>query len=160
MLVDHLFLVKAQDFNEACERIRRFLKKYQLVAYESISFKENGLQPFNPLFWQTLEEGLCRNKAFVKENLKLLHDEGFEKTLDLQDIPQGYLSKQLHVIVHFLDGFFGIDSFFYNLIEDSHWLSKGLYQELKVNPNLFWLVKVRASSLAEEPLFEKIKHPS
>ena len=41
---------------------------------------------------------------------------------DFHNIKQGYLSKTLHILSHFLDGFIGIDSYFYNLIDDSHWL--------------------------------------
>ncbi|NPA49276.1 MAG: hypothetical protein GXO20_04785 [Thermodesulfobacteria bacterium] len=160
MLVDHLFLVKAGNFTEACQRIEHFLEKYQLVSYESVSFEAQGLQPHEASFWERLEEGLSKNRSFVVENLVLLQEEGFEEVRDLKDLPQGYLSKQLHIVVHFLDGFFGIDSHFYNLVEDSHWVSRSLYRKLKDSPSDFWLVKTRASSIMEGPLFEKIKHPA
>ncbi len=156
MLVEHWFLVQAENFKKACSRIRGFLEKYQLIAYERIFF-EKGLRPEDPLFWQKLEETIAQNRHFVEENLELLYREGYQEIPDLKNLPQGYLSKQLHIIVHFLDGFFGVDSFFYNLEEDSHWISPELYRQLKEKNAEFWLVKTRASSLTEGPLFEKFK---
>lgn len=159
MLVEHWFLVRAEDFEKGCSKIRRFLERYQLVAYEKVSFEDKGIKASEPAFWTQLQQLIAENRKFVEENLKLLKDEGFSEVLDLKDLPQGYLSKQLHLIVHFLDGFFGIDSLFYNLEEDSHWVSRKLYRKLQEKPSGFWLIKARGSSLIEEPLFEKLKHP-
>ncbi len=52
-------------------------------------------------------------------------------------MPQGYKSKMLHVITHFLDGFFGIDTFFYNLEEDSHWVSEELQKKIAEAPTYY-----------------------
>ena len=65
---------------------------------------------------------------------------------DLNDMGQGYKSKILHTLTHFLDGFFGIDTCFYNLEEDSHWLSDGLAAEIKKYPKKFWLLRAKCSS--------------
>ncbi len=159
MLVEHLFLVGAQDQKSAVSRVKNFLSRYQLVAYEKVEILPEVYQPDTPTFWERLKEGIARNRAFLEEGLKTLYNEGFKKVLELKDLPQGYLSKELHVVVHFLDGFFGVDSSFYNLEEDSHWVSRHLQQTLRNNPKEFWLIKVRASSLTEEPLFERLKRP-
>ena len=50
----------------------------------------------------------------------------------------------LHVITHLLDGFFGIDSYFYNLVEDSHWVSEELRATIKTSPSRYWLIAVEA----------------
>jgi len=39
-----------------------------------------------------------------------------------------------------LDGFIGIDSVFYNLAEDSHWLSAPLRKTIEQHPEHYWLV--------------------
>ena len=157
MLVKHLFLVKAKDYKAACQRIKNFLERYQLVSYEEIEFYPEEITPKNPLFGKLLQEGISGNKRFIENSLKKLDEEGYKNVLDLKNLPQGYLSKELHTVVHFLDGFFGIDSIFYNLEEDSHWVSRKLYQEISENPECFWLVKVKGISLTDEPLFEKLK---
>ncbi len=160
MWVEHLFLVAASDQTSAVERVKNFLERYQLVAYEKIEVLPEVYQPDHPLFWPKLEEAIQRNRLFLKDRLKILQEEGFETIMDLKDLPQGYLSKELHVAVHFLDGFFGVDSNFYNLEEDSHWVSRRLVQELKTNPRRFWLISIRGASVSEEPLFERFKKVS
>ncbi|WP_157627853.1 hypothetical protein [Thermodesulfatator autotrophicus] len=158
MWLEHYFLVKAPNADKAFSRVKGFLDRYQLVSYEKIEHTKENYQADNPTFWQVLEAKINENYAFVKDRLSFLEKEGFEKTSSLKDLPQGYLSKELHLIVHFLDGFFGVDSTFYNLEEDSHWVSKGLKREITLNPQNFWLIKIKALSLSETPLFEKFKN--
>jgi hypothetical protein len=59
---------------------------------------------------------------------------------DLLALKPGYPSKVLHILTHMLDGFIGIDSAFYNLVEDSHWLSEPLRTTILRNPEGYWLV--------------------
>ena len=160
MLVEHLFLTEAKDKTSASQLIERFLSRYQLVNYEKIDILPEAHQPTSPAFWKRLEEGISRNRAFLEGILRLLAEEGFSRVLDLRDLPQGYLSKELHVAVHFLDGFFGVDSSFYNLVEDSHWVSRPLLKRLKEDPESFWLLEVKAYALSEAPLFERLKRPA
>jgi hypothetical protein len=73
------------------------------------------------------------------------------KTEDLQDVEQGYLSKTLHILSHFLDGFIGIDSYFYNLLDDSHWLPPVTAKAIHRNPHHYWLLHVDCfAATAEE----------
>jgi hypothetical protein len=65
---------------------------------------------------------------------------------DLESLPQGYQSKTLHTLTHLLDGFFGIDSHFYNLIEGSHGVSAGLRGKIDSSPGGYMLLAVRAST--------------
>ncbi|MEJ2057239.1 MAG: hypothetical protein P8X39_05310, partial [Desulfofustis sp.] len=66
---------------------------------------------------------------------------------DLIDLNQGYQSKILHIIAHFLDGFIGIDSVFYNLIDDSHWLSDETRDKIEQQPDRFRLLSLKCYSL-------------
>ncbi|MCD6549031.1 MAG: hypothetical protein J7K10_06135 [Thermodesulfobacterium sp.] len=88
-------------------------------------------KPSSERFWEILEYGIEKNKEALLNFLKELKREGFSKIEDILEISQGYLSKVFHIIVHLVDGFFSIDSTFYNLIEDSHSLSKALRKEIK-----------------------------
>jgi hypothetical protein len=62
-------------------------------------------------------------------------------------LQQGYVTKVLHTLTHLLDGFIGIDSVFYNLVEDSHWASEGLLKALQDTAGEYWLVPVRTGKL-------------
>ena len=53
-------------------------------------------------------------------------------------------------MAHLLDGFFGIDSQFYNLPEDSHWLGESLRKQIETGPAEFWLVRVAATLESKE----------
>ncbi|MBS1113124.1 MAG: hypothetical protein H6Q92_887, partial [Nitrospirae bacterium] len=76
--------------------------------------------------------------------IKELQVEGVMNLDDLNALPQGYKTKMLHVITHFLDGFFGIDTYFYNLVEDSHWVSEEMRRRIAENPSDFWLLSLDA----------------
>jgi hypothetical protein len=62
----------------------------------------------------------------------------------LSELPQGFRTKMLHVITHFLDGFFGIDTYFYNLEEDSHWVSEQARRRIREAPSDYRLLSVEA----------------
>ena len=57
----------------------------------------------------------------------------------------GHLSNTVHTIAHLLDSFFGIDSCFFNLVEESHWVTDSLKKEIRENPSLYLLVNVKGS---------------
>lgn len=77
-----------------------------------------------------------------------LKDAGVAEVQDLTSLPQGYASKILHTAAHLLDGFIGIDSHFYNLADDSHWLSDQQRNKIEAAPASYWLLQVEASSRA------------
>jgi hypothetical protein len=70
----------------------------------------------------------------------------------LLTLKQGYATKILHTLTHLLDGFIGIDSAFYNLVEDSHWVSGELAEAIRVAGAEYWLVPVRTGMLAASVL--------
>ncbi len=73
---------------------------------------------------------------------KSYRGEGVSLLNDLENMPQGYRTKMLHVITHLLDGFFGIDSYFYNLEEDSHQVSEELKKKMAGELTDYWLLPV------------------
>jgi hypothetical protein len=76
-----------------------------------------------------------------------LKEEGVTSLDQLPELEQGYVTKILHTLTHLLDGFIGIDSVFYNLVEDSHRVSAGLSDAIRANPADYWLVPVRTGKL-------------
>ena len=70
---------------------------------------------------------------------------------------QGYESKVLHIITHLVDGFFGADTVFYNLEEDSHWLSDKLTDKIKEQPEKFWLLKIECSTIDDTDRLDQIR---
>lgn len=142
----HYFLVQGEDLKEAVEKVKNFLENYQLVNYDNFSVDEgNSPSATEKNFWKDLEEALEKNVSLLRNYLSELKREGSILTLeDIERIPQGYLSKIFHLVAHLIDGFFGIDSYFYNLVEDSHWISLPLRKNLLKTPERYFLVKVIA----------------
>jgi len=93
-----------------------------------------------------VDSGLEKNRESVISLIDELQTSGYSQLLDLADMKQGYESKILHILVHFLDGFIGIDSSFYNLIEDSHQISDSLHLRIKQNPQNYWLFRIDAKN--------------
>jgi hypothetical protein len=86
-----------------------------------------------------------------------LQETGLGRAEDLLTLQQGYPSKLLHILTHMLDGFIGIDSVFYNLIEDSHWLSAPLRSTILHKPEHYWLVPVWHGPVASSVLVKEQK---
>lgn len=138
-------LVRGADLSASSEKVLSFFRKYQLVRFSHISVQEErSVSAAHPDFSRRLEESLTENWRILGNLIRELQDERIVTLEDLKSIPQGYRTKLLHVITHFLDGFFGIDTFFYNLIEDSHWVSDTVRAQLEENPSDFWIVALNA----------------
>ncbi len=147
MEIEHLMLTRAENAKQAEEYVDRFFRDYELVFYEGTALKsENVISASSPMFWEEVNRGISRNRTVISGLLSELSREGYGHFADLAEIPQGYLSKIFHTLAHLLDGFFGVDSRFYNLPEDSHWISKKLRREIEAMPGKYWLVKIIRSS--------------
>ncbi len=147
MEVTHMLLARASTRTQAEQKVLGFLKDYQLVCYDTINLdSSNVIQASSPLFWGTVNDAINRNRLTIKALLEQLSEEGYGQFEHLHEIPQGYLSKIFHTVAHILDGFFGIDSYFYNLLEDSHWVSREFIKEINAHPSEYWLVKVMGLS--------------
>ncbi len=144
--VYHEFLVEGQTLSECKGKIKRFFDLYELVSYSDIFFLEPMvLRGDHPGFWDRLSTSESVNRDLLRLWLEELGDTGVRSLEDLIHLPQGYPSKLLHTITHILDGFFGVDSYFFNLIEDSHWVSPGLKSLVEKRPNLYWLISVEVT---------------
>lgn len=144
---NHLLLTIGTDRDDAQARIEHFFAKNFLVKYDRVTIlAEHTSNAGEGDFWKRLKEGIAANRRVVEELLAELRAGGFEKLTDLLEMRQGYESKLLHVTTHMLDGFFGVDTVFFNLEEDSHGLSDRLVAAIKANPAGFWLVEAECAS--------------
>lgn len=140
----HLFLATGNDPIQARQQATHFMSTTQLVVYQSTTFKDEEIRSAadRPSFWVEIEAGIAANREFCADLLKELQETGLDELDDLLAIQPGYPSKLLHILTHMLDGFFGIDSAFYNLVEESHWLSNPLRAAIRKQPERYWLVPV------------------
>lgn len=141
--IKHIFLTKAANQKEAVHKVRRFLEQTELIRYEATTIQDASiLSGDNPAFWPEVDQGIADNRAFAKSLIVELEETGVSRLAELKDLPEGYPSKLLHTLAHILDGFIGVDSAFYNLLEDSHWLSAQLRRAINTKPGHYWLVPV------------------
>ncbi|MDH5298013.1 MAG: hypothetical protein OEV91_03255 [Desulfobulbaceae bacterium] len=147
--VKHLLLADGPDFDTCRQRVEHFFARTILVKYDTVRVvAADSHAGDDPRFWPALEQGVAANRAFLAELLSDLAEAGVRSASDLATLPQGYASKTLHTIAHLLDGFIGIDSRFYNLSADSHWLPDRQRQQIEADPAHHWLISVEASSAA------------
>jgi hypothetical protein len=139
----HLFLASGKNFAQARQQVIHFMETTQLVVYQSTTIKdEEILSGTSKHFWKKIETGIAANQTFCRSLLKELQETGLSELEDLLALQPGYPSKILHILTHMLDGFFGIDSTFYNLVEESHWLSEPLRASIQQRPDEYWLIPV------------------
>lgn len=139
----HEILVAGADFSTCEAKVRRFFSRTELVRYDGVRIAApEALRGDAPGFWPRLEQGVAANRRVVGELLEELDREGIESLADIREMDQGSGSKVFHTIAHLLDGFFGIDSAFYNLEDDSHWVSPLLRERIKTEPASFRLLPV------------------
>ncbi len=145
--VSHDILVAGPDLAACKKKVLMFFKKNMLVRYDTVTLIDTDtINADHPLFETRLENGTTNNRTVIAKMIEELKVEGFKQLDDIQEIIQGYNSKIFHTIAHLLDGFFGVDSFFYNLEEDSHGVTDNLRQQIEASPKNFWLIKVQAES--------------
>lgn len=147
----HQILGQAESLPKCREAILRFFDKTTLVRYDHIEVIEEQIFTVSDAeFPMTLDRAISRNHQIVKKLMKDITETGVTDINDLKSLPQGYPSKALHVLAHFLDGFIGIDSAFYNLIEDSHWVSEELKKTMTSNPAHYFLFTLEGYSYSPE----------
>ncbi len=151
--VSHYFLVRAQSARLAGEHVERYLAGNQLITYADFLFhEEEVLNASDSRFVPTMEHGLAANRAFARRMLAHLTEEGIASLDQLLELEQGYATKVLHTLTHLLDGFIGVDSVFYNLLEDSHRVSGALLREIEAAPAVYWLVPIRTGRVSASVL--------
>lgn len=150
-LSSHIVLVSAEDFAKASKQVEDFFDNTLLVRYDKIAIRESqSYSADNQCFSAELEKSLADNAARLDKFIDEFSKTGFQSIDDLKSVECGYPSKLLHIITHFLDGFIGIDTIFYNLIDDSHWLPDSTRQAMKKNPSHFWLIHLDGYSETPE----------
>ncbi len=148
---EHLILAQGENSASALKNTLHFFESTTLVQYDELRvIDEFILDQSSEHFYKYIAQGVKKNKEVVNKLLLELRQIGIIELTDLTCLEQGYPSKTLHILSHFLDGFIGVDSFFYNLVEDSHWVSDNLLNQLKNVPGNYWLLKLQGFSLSPE----------
>ena len=143
-----VFLVEAEDYRGGCKKVLYFLDRTSLLKYDRVTFNaDRSYSAVDTQFWGSFEKSLNANQQSIDYLIQELQESGYNSLSDLAVMQQGYESKMLHILTHFLDGFIGIDSSLYNLIEDSHQVSESLRQKIKSSPENYWLVQISADKL-------------
>ncbi len=149
--VSHRILLLGPDLERSKAHALRFLERTPLVQYDTVRvIAAESCPATDSRFWPWLEEGIAANRQVLARLFADLRAAGTRDFQDLLHLPQGFQSKLVHTAAHILDGFFGIDSVFYSLAEDSHWLSDSLRGQISAAPEEFWLLKVVATLEALE----------
>lgn len=139
----HNILVAGDSFAHCSQLVHKFFDLTSLVIYDCIEIREQAsVSGLDPHFLEITDQAVLRNREIAQRLITEISQSGIKKTEDLINIKQGYLSKTFHLLSHFLDGFIGIDSYFYNLLDDSHWLSLETRQRVEQNPKQYWLLHV------------------
>jgi hypothetical protein len=153
--VTHTILAMEPDLEKSSAHVLRFLDRTPLVQYDAVRVVvAQSCSGADPRFWPSLKQGLTANREVLAKLTGELQAAGTREFSDLLAMPQGFQSKIFHTMAHLLDGFFGIDSQFYNLPEDSHWLGESLRKQIETGPAEFWLVRVKAT--LESPTHQTI----
>jgi len=146
----HWMLCAGEDYAAAQTAVVAFFRKSILLAYDAIEVVEAGSwSAESEMFWEEVERGEVANRVVLQDFIDDLRAEGYLEFNDLPSLSVGYPSKLLHIIAHLVDGFIGIDSVLYNMVEDSHWLSDGVRAEIRKKPSRYWLLRVEASFVSE-----------
>jgi hypothetical protein len=148
----HMLLVSGADFEVCRRKVENFFEKNELVRYDRVTVIDAECFPAEQEeFWTRLRGAIEANRQETSELTRFLVEEGYGDIGQWHTMPQGYVSKTVHILAHLLDGFFGVDSNFYNLIDDSHWLRSTLERQISADPSQYWLIQVEGSSLGQDP---------
>lgn len=147
ILGQHDLLIEGSSRESAEQHVRYFLGHNDLVRYDAIVIETDAiLCGTEPEFITNLETGLEANRQAINCLIEELHAEGASDPQSWPTLQQGYATKLLHTAVHLLDGFFGIDSALYNLVENSHQVTDALLTRIEKHPEKYWLVPVTGMS--------------
>jgi len=136
-------LVAGDSFAHCDQQVQKFFDLTTLVMYDYIKIrKHTSVSGSDSRFFEILDQAQQKNREFAQKLITEISQTGIKTTEDIINIDQGYLSKTFHLLSHILDGFIGIDSHFYNLLDDSHWLSQETRKLIENNPEHYWLLHV------------------
>ena len=147
ILGQHDLVLESSNRKEAELHARYFSEHNDLVRYDSIIIESDAiLCGTDPEFITMLNKGLEGNKKAINGLIEELRTEGALDPQIWSTLQQGYATKLLHTVIHLLDGFFGIDSVLYNLVENSHQVTRALLSRIEEHPDKYWLVPVTGMS--------------
>lgn len=148
----HKILLAGDSYAHCVDLVHRYFDLTSLVIYDCIeACEKKSFSGLDAVFFATIAQAEQRNRQIIAELIDDLNAAGIKSTADLKNVEQGYLSKTLHILSHFVDGFIGIDSFFYNLVDDSHRLPAETALTIRQNPEHYWLIHIDCfAATAEE----------
>jgi len=147
ILGQHYLLLESSNLKTAELYAHYFFDHNDLVRYDSVAIESNAIICGNDSeFFKNIETGQEANKQAINSLVDELHAEGASDPQTWSTLQQGYTTKLLHTVIHLLDGFFGIDSVFYNLVENSHQVTGALLTRINEHPEKYWLVPVTGMS--------------
>jgi hypothetical protein len=140
-IAQHKVLVHGETFEHSLNHVNRYFDSTTLVVYDRIEPRhEQSLSALDASFFKELRAAEAKNRATLEGLLDNLRENGIVTMEDVGTMEQGYVSKIFHILSHFVDGFIGIDSYFYNLLDDSHWLPGNTAVSIEQSPESFWLI--------------------
>ena len=147
----HNILLGGDSFAHCSQQVHKFFDLTSLVIYDCIEIQElRSISGLDAHFLDIIDQMQEKNRDTAKGLIAEISQSGITRTQDLIKIEQGYLSKTFHILSHFLDGFIGIDSHFYNLLDDSHWLPFQTRQKIEQNRARYWLLHVEGFTTSPE----------
>jgi len=144
-------LLAGDSFEHCRSQVRKFFDLTSLVIYDCIEVnREHSVSGLDAVFFTQIRDCEEKNRQIVHGLLAEIKKSGVISFDQISTIEQGYVSKTFHVLSHFLDGFIGIDSYFYNLLDDSHWLPEKTEQLIQAKPEKYWLLHLDGYSATPE----------
>ncbi len=150
-IAQHKILVAGKSYEHCCQQVQKFFDLTSLVIYDCIQVIDDKCRSgLDADFYTDIAAAQQKNKTTVSSLIEELRQTGVQNITDLKTLEHGYPSKVLHVLSHLLDGFIGIDSFFYNLPADSHWLRDDEMNAIRDAAADFWLIHIDCYSATPE----------
>lgn len=150
-IAQHKLLLLGDSYENCAQQVYKFFDLTSLVIYDCIeAIEDQSSSGLDADFFDRINGAEKKNHQTVQGLVDELSNAGIKETSDFHYLKQGYMSKTLHVLSHLLDGFIGIDSYFYNLIDDSHWLNEETAGDIRMKPNKYWLIHIDCFSATPE----------
>lgn len=150
-IAEHAILLSGNSLQSCCEQVQSYFAKTTLVRYDSLKIiADKSVCGTASTFQESLARGVEKNGSVISGLISELEKTGIEKISQLQQLQQGYPSKTLHLLSHFIDGFISIDSAFYNLVDDSHNIPAKTAEEIQRNPEQYWIIVLEGYSVSPE----------
>ena len=122
-IAEHTLLLSGDSYEACCGQVRTYFKRTKLVLYDTIEIIDaRSFSATDSSFWPSLELVIEKNMKRIRSLIHDLDKSGITTIEDLSRIEQGYPSKLLHLLSHFINVFISTDSVFYNLPDDSHYI--------------------------------------